>query len=103
MQLCQLTNDELIGELDTHASGLTPAEAATRLSRYGPNEIKEAKKTPMLLRLAANFYHTFALLLWAAGILAFVAGMPELGWAIIAVIVINALFSFWQEYQAEKA
>ncbi|MHB1464320.1 MAG: cation-translocating P-type ATPase [Thermoleophilia bacterium] len=103
MQLCQLTNDELIGELDTHASGLTPAEAAARLSRYGPNEIKEAKKTPMLLRLAANFYHTFALLLWAAGILAFVAGMPELGWAIIAVIVINALFSFWQEYQAEKA
>ncbi len=103
MQLCQLTNDELIGELDTCASGLTPAEAAARLSRYGPNEIKEAKKAPMLLRLAANFYHTFALLLWAAGILAFAAGMPELGWAIIAVIVINALFSFWQEYQAEKA
>ena len=50
-----------------------------------------------------NFYHTFALLLWVASILAFVAGMPELGWAIIAVIFINALFSFWQEFQAEKA
>jgi Ca2+-transporting ATPase len=44
-----------------------------------------------------------ALLLWVAGILAFASGTPELGWAIWAVIWINALFSFWQEYQAEQA
>jgi magnesium-transporting ATPase (P-type) len=29
--------------------------------------------------------------------------MPQLAWAIIAVILINGLFSFWQEYQAERA
>ncbi len=29
--------------------------------------------------------------------------MPELGWAIFAVIFINAIFSFWQEFRAEKA
>jgi Ca2+-transporting ATPase len=44
-----------------------------------------------------------ALLLWVAGILAFVSGTPQLGWAIWAVIWINALFSFWQEFQAEQA
>ena len=29
--------------------------------------------------------------------------MPQLGWAIFAVIFINAFFSFWQEFKAEKA
>jgi Ca2+-transporting ATPase len=44
-----------------------------------------------------------ALLLWVAGALAFVSGTPELGWAVWAVIWINAGFSFWQEFQAEQA
>lgn len=103
MQLCQLSNEDLLRELDTRAAGLTDGEARQRLEKYGVNEITEAKKSPMVLRLAANFYHTFALLLWAAGVLAFIAAMPQLGWAIIAVIFINAIFSFWQEFQAEKA
>jgi len=103
MRLCQLSNEDLLRELETRVAGLTDDEARRRLEKYGANEITEAKKTPIVLRLAANFYHTFALLLWAAGILAFIASMPQLGWAIIAVIFINALFSFWQEFQAEKA
>jgi P-type Ca2+ transporter type 2C len=44
-----------------------------------------------------------ALLLWAGGIVGFVAKMPELGIAIWMVNVINGAFSFWQEYRAEKA
>ena len=43
-----------------------------------------------------------ALLLWVAGALAFIARAPQLGWAIWAVILINALFSFWQEFKAER-
>jgi hypothetical protein len=38
--------------------------------------------------------HFMALLLWVAGILAFISQTPELGWAIWAVIWINAIFSF---------
>jgi len=103
MHLCQLSPEELFSELGSRPAGLSQDEVAKKLDQYGPNEIVEARKTPLILRFLANFYHTFALLLWAAGALAFVAGMPELGWAIIAVIFINALFSFWQEFQAEKA
>jgi len=44
-----------------------------------------------------------ALLLWAGGAMAFVGGMPQLGWAIWGVVVINAVFSFWQEFRAERA
>jgi len=43
-----------------------------------------------------------ALLLWGAGGLAFLAQAPQLGWAIWAVVLINALFSFWQEFKAER-
>jgi Cation transport ATPase len=44
-----------------------------------------------------------AVLLWVAGAMAFVAGQPQLGWAIWAVVLINGVFSFWQEYRAERA
>ncbi len=44
-----------------------------------------------------------ALLLWVAGILAFISHTAALGWAIWAVIWINAVFSFWQEFRAEQA
>jgi Ca2+-transporting ATPase len=38
-----------------------------------------------------------------AAVLAFVGQMPQLGWAIIAVVVVNGAFSFVQEYRAERA
>jgi P-type E1-E2 ATPase len=47
--------------------------------------------------------HFFAVLLWAAGVLALVAGMPELGLAIFVIVVINGMFAFAQEYRAERA
>jgi calcium-translocating P-type ATPase len=53
--------------------------------------------------LVGQFFHFFALMLWAAGILAAVAGLPELGLAILAVIVFNGIFAFVQEYRAERA
>jgi magnesium-transporting ATPase (P-type) len=53
--------------------------------------------------LLAKFVHLFALLLWTGAGLAWLAGLPELTAAIVAVIVINAIFSFVQEFRAEKA
>ncbi len=98
-----LSADEIYIELDTDASGLSEAEAQRRLEKTGSNVLRAGKKKPMLLRFAENFYNLFAILLWVGGAFAFVADMPELGWAIFAVIIINAVFSFWQEFKAEKA
>ncbi len=47
--------------------------------------------------------HFFAILLWIAGGLALIAGMPQLGIAIFAVIVINGIFAYAQEARAERA
>ena len=95
--------EEIYEELGTNPAGLSEDEAQRRLDGYGHNVLKEVKGRPMVLRFAENLYNLLAVLLWVGGILAFVAEMPELGWAIFAVIIINAVFSFWQEYRAEKA
>jgi magnesium-transporting ATPase (P-type) len=95
--------EEVYSKLDTSPPGLSEEEAKVRLEKYGPNQIEEVKKKPLILTFLENFYHILAILLWAASILSFISGTPQLGFAIIGVIIINAIFSFWQEYQAEKA
>lgn len=101
--LYTLQPEEVYGRLGSSPNGLSEGEAQARLRRYGPNEVSEVKGTPLIIKFLENFYHFFALLLWAAAVLAFIGGLPELGFAIIAVIIINGIFSFYQEYKAEKA
>ena len=43
------------------------------------------------------------MLLLFAAVLAAVSGTPQLSWAILAVVVLNALFAFFQEHQADRA
>jgi len=98
-----LDPEAAMAALGSRRDGLNNAEVVERLARYGHNTLPRLRRRPWYLELAANFVHLFALLLWAGAGLAWVAGMPQLAWAIIAVILINGLFSFWQEYQAERA
>ncbi len=102
-KIYQLPPQKIYSLLNTSEQGLSEEEAKKRLKRYGPNQIEEIKGRSLILKLLENFYNILALLLWAASFLAFISGTPQLGIAIIAVIIINALFSFWQEFQAEKA
>lgn len=85
------------------AAGLSTQEAARRYSRDGPNELPVTKPPPAWKSLLAQMVHFFALMLWVAGALAFVAGMPQLGVAIFVVIVVNGVFAFAQESRAERA
>jgi calcium-translocating P-type ATPase len=105
-----LDGDAALASLQSGPAGLSHAEARRRLGEYGPNRLEEIKREHLLLRFAREFSHFFALILWLAAGLAFLAerhdpgaGMDVLGWAIIGVIVINGGFSFWQEYRAERA
>ena len=98
-----LTDDELLVLLGSAPGGLTAAEAARRLDAWGPNRLERVARRPLGLRLLAQFTSFFALLLWVGGALAFLAGLAELGWAVFVVIVVNGLFSFWQEYRAERS
>ena len=89
--------------LFTRPDGLTLSEAGENQSRFGPNIIRKIKGKPLYVKFFANFTHLMAILLWTGGIVAFIAQMPQLGIAVWMVNLINGLFSFWQEYRAEKA
>ena len=84
-------------------AGLTTEEALTRLARDGPNTMPAPPHPSAVRRFVTQLVHFFALMLWAAGALAFLAGLPALGIAIFVVIVLNAIFAFAQESRASKA
>ena len=90
------------GALQSTHQGLSHLEAQRRLERFGANRLPSLRRRPLLLRFIDQLVHFMALLLWVAGGLAFAAGTPQLGWAIWAVVLINGVFSFWQDYQAER-
>ena len=83
--------------------GLTTAEAAQRLARDGPNLLPSARRPSMVRQFVAELTHFFAALFWVAAALAFVAGMPQLGVAVIVVILLNGSFAFAEQLRAEHA
>ena len=85
------------------AAGLSTAEAAARRAAQGPNRLPEPRRQSVARRLAQELTHFFALMLWVAAGLALLADLPELGVAIAAVIVLNALFAFAQRTRADRA
>jgi sodium/potassium-transporting ATPase subunit alpha len=65
---------ELEKRLQTNfLTGLTSAEAASRLEQHGPNILTRVKRTPKWLRFLMTMFSGFAGLLWLAAILCFLA------------------------------
>src|ERR1041385_3334816 len=95
--------DALFRDLRSRREGLQEREAARRLIAYGPNELTRRGGASWPSELLRQFTHPLALLLFLAAALAFVGSTVALGIAVLAVIVLNALFAFVQERQAERA
>jgi len=95
--------EQLFRDLRASADGLSGREAARRLEVSGPNELVRRGGRRWPGELARQFTHPLALLLTAAAVLAWASGTPRLTVAIVAVILLNASFSFVQELQAERA
>lgn len=107
----KVTVDELCKKLGTDdKAGLTKAEAKIRYDRDGPNQLSPPKVTPWWVKLAAQFINFFAVLLQVASVLCFIGyGLdPEakdnlyLGIVLYGVVIITAIFSFFQEFKSEK-
>jgi potassium/sodium efflux P-type ATPase len=98
-----LSKENIYIELESGDSGISKISAQERLEVYGPNKLKAIRRTPLIVRFIYNFTNLLAILMWIGSALSFWAQMPEAGWACIVVIFVNAIFSFWQEFKAEKA
>jgi H+-transporting ATPase len=100
--VASLTPDELLRRLDTSPAGLTHAEAARRLARYGPNALVEHRKSA--LRQFFGFF--WGPIPWMIEVAAVLSGVVrhwvDLG-IIGALLVFNAAVGFWQEHKAQDA
>ena len=109
MRIQTLSVEEAVASLRSTPQGLSTGEARRRLAEYGPNRMERVAAEPLALRVLKEFTHFFALILWVAAALAFLAewsapgqGMARVGYAIVAVIVVSGIFSFWQKHRIER-
>ena len=96
--------DEALERLnsDLH-QGLSPEEAQRRLEETGPNELVErGAKNPWKI-LGEQFTETMVIILIIAAVVSAFLGDYKDAAAIVAIVILNALLGFRQEYQAEKA
>jgi len=84
-------------------TGLDAAEAARRLSLYGPNQIAAAPRPTFMQLLLAQFNNFIILLLIGAAIISGVLGEWIDAIAILAIVVLNATLGVIQERRAEEA
>ncbi len=101
--LYSLRASEVYRALETSPEGLTGEQVAARQSLYGSNLLSGIPKISPLPHFIIHIIHPMALLLWVAGLLAFLVGEPALALTIWILVVVNAVFSFWREYRAEQA
>ena len=83
--------------------GLAVTEAARRLEQYGPNLLQQGSQRGPWHILIDQFADFMILVLIAAAVLSGVVGDMADTLAIIAILLLNAVIGFTQEYRAEKA
>jgi len=94
---------EVLEDFKTTSEGLTSEEAAKRLAEHGPNVLVEKKQVPITYKFLTHIKDLFSILLIFASILAAIGNMWELSIIILAVVIVNTIFSLFQEWRAEKA
>ena len=114
-------NSRKMYELEnTSSHGLNEEEVKIRLEKYGKNVLKEKKKVNPLILFFKNFVSLMAILLWISGTISIIScfiaeetpssigvlhdpGMLYLGIAIFLINIINGVFSFIQQFKANKS
>jgi len=95
--------EEVLAQLGSAATGLSAQEAAQRLAANGPNELKEGKRISSLQIFLSQFKSLIVWILIVAGVISGVLGEVVDAIAILAIVVLNAVIGFHQEFNAEKS
>lgn len=99
----QQTNEEVLGTLNTTASGLSKQQSETLLAEKGENALLEGKKKSTLQVFLSQFADLLVIILIAAAVISMFSGNAESTIVIIAVIILNAILGTVQHKKAEKS
>ena len=103
MTFHELTPEDVLKHFSSTIEGLGEEEARTRLARYGPNEIRREHEISPAKIFLSQFSSFIVYILIAAVFISFILHEYIDGAVIIAILIVNALLGFFQEYKAEKA
>jgi len=95
--------DDVLNMMRSSRTGISETEARQRLTEFGRNELQEKKKRSVMFMLLDQFKDFMILVLIGAAIISGLIGELADTLVIIAIVVINAIIGFVQEYRAEKA
>ena len=99
-----LSAEETLERLQTDvAAGLSAEEVARRQEQYGKNELPREGGTPPWKILLGQFTEIMVIVLLAAAAISILIGDTKDAIVILAIVVLNAILGFFQEYQAEQA
>lgn len=97
------TPNEVLAQMASTASGLSAAEAGKRLVEHGANELREAAPISPWAIFLGQFKSLIIWILIVAGVVSGVLGEVIDAAAIIAIVVLNSVIGFYQEFSAEKS
>lgn len=100
----QGSKKELLDRLNSDPkTGLSSSEVKARLDKYGPNRIESSNKRSLLEKLKDQILDPMVILLIVASIISAFTGDTVEAIIIIAIVIINAIMSIYQEGQAEDS
>ena len=103
LEMALKESDAVLTELESRSSGLSAAEAETRLKRDGLNEIAREKRQSPLMRLLDNVKNPLVILLTGLGILSYLTGDLRATIVIFVMVVLGVVLRFYQEMRADSA
>lgn len=103
MNYYQLSAQEIFAQLHTQDTGISSAEATSRLLHYGPNMLQEKKKISPWMIFFSQLTSPLIVILMIATAISMSVGEFVDGLIIIIIVLLNAIFWFVQEYKAEKS
>jgi len=98
-----LSEEEVKSRLDTSDGGLTAAEAARRLEKDGPNELKAAKKRTVFQMMLDQFKDFMVIILILAAVVSGFLGETVDACIILVLVLLNAILGTVQEVKAEQS
>lgn len=98
-----LKAEDVLKKLQSSSKGLSEQEAENRLQKYGYNRIERIRKHTPLEILISQFKSPLIYLLLLATAASFIIGHTFDALMILAIVILNAILGFYQDYKSEKA
>jgi len=93
----------IFAEVGAHATGLSGAEARTRLAKYGRNVLRERPQDSVVAQFLRRFRSPLVLVLIAASLVSALTGQGASFAIIIVLVIASVTIDFFQEHRASRA